>query len=274
MKIKNAKRWAPGGITPWAVAIAAIMMAFGIRYALQPVLHGHLPLLTFMIAALLVEFFAGLWPALLVTATGLVIGAYFFVPPFHTLAIPEGPDLVFIVYYLSINFLGIFLIESLQRAKYEARLLKEVALSRLDMLERSNAERLKAEKAAQRSEERFQSLASSMPDVWYMRRLDGNFEYVNDQFYQYTGLEPGSLEGGGWLKAIHPGDVEQVRAAWKRVAETGEGDFSGFRLRMADGSYRRFEGQLSCIEDKRGKIIRWAGASTEPQAPKASAAYS
>lgn len=274
MKIRNAKRWAPGGVTPWASAVAAIAIAFGTRYALQPLLHGHLPLLTFMIAALLTEYFAGLWPALLVAASGIVIGAYFFVPPFHTLAIPEAPDLVFIVYYFSITFLGIFLIESLQRAKYEARLLKEVALSRLDMLERSNAERSRAEKAAQRSEERFQSLAASMPDVWYMRRLDGNFEYVNDRFYEYTGLEPGSLEGGGWLKAIHPDDVEQVRTAWGRVAETGEDDFSGFRLRMADGTYRRFEGQLSCVEDKRGKIIRWAGASAEPQTPKASAVYS
>ena len=274
MKIKNTKRWAPGGVRPWALAVAAIMVAFGLRYVIHPVLQGHLPLLTFMIAALLVEFFAGLGPALLVVASGLVIGAYFFVPPFRTLAIPEGPDLFFLAYYFSINFLGIFLIESLQRARCEARLLKDVAQSRFEMLERSNAERSRAEKAAQRSNERFQSLASSMPHVWYMRRLDGNFEYVNDRFYEYTGLEPGSLEGGGWLKAIHPDDVGQVKAIWRRTAETGKDEFSGLRLRMADGSFRRFEGQLSCIEDKRGKIIRWAGVSAELQTPEASAVYS
>lgn len=250
------------------------MIAFGMRYALQPLLQRHLPLLTFMIAALLVEFFAGLWPALLVTASGLVIGAYFFVPPVHTLAIPEARDLIFIVYYLSITLLGIVLVESLQRAKYAVQLLNEVALSRLDMLERSHAERSRAEKAAQQSEERFQSLAASMPDVWYMRRLDGNFEYVNDQFYEYTGLAPGSLEGGGWLKVIHPDDAEQVKAAWQRVAETGEEMFSGFRLRMADGSYRRFEGQLSCNKNTRGRIIRWVGASAEAQAPKTATAAS
>lgn len=274
MKIRNAKRWAPGGAMPWVVAVGAIVLAFGVRYALHPLLQGHLPLLGFIIAALLVEFYAGLWPALLVTASGIVVGAYFFIPPYHTLAFPEARDLVFITYYFTISFLGIVLIESLQRAKYEARLLKEVAQSCLDMLERSNAERSRAEKAAQRSEARFQSFASSMPHVWYMRRLDGNFEYVNDQFYQYTGLEPGSLEGDGWRRAILPDDIEQVRTTWKRVAAMGAEDSSGFRLRMADGSYRRFEGQISCVTDQHGKIMRWIGAGAEPQAPQSIAVSS
>lgn len=96
-----------------------------------------------------------------------------------------------------------------------------------------------------------------------MRRLDGNFEYVNDEFYELTGLAPGSLEGGDWLQAIHPDDIDGVRAAWNRIIQSGADDASEFRLRMADGSYRRLAGRLTCIEDQRGKIIKWVGALAE-----------
>jgi len=54
-----------------------------------------------------------------------------------------------------------------------------------------------------------------------MCRLDGNFEYVGDRFYQYTGLVRGCLEGSGWMKAIAPDDVERMKTEWSRLAETG-----------------------------------------------------
>lgn len=266
MTIRNTKRWAPGGAGPYAVAVAAAAIAFAVRYGLHPVLQDRFAFLFFAIAALLIEFLAGLGPALLVVAVGLAVGGYFFVPPFDSFAVPEGFELVVIGFYLVATLTGIILIESLQRSRYEARLLQEVAQSRLEMLERSNRQRVLAEHAARESEDRFQALASGMPQIWYMRRLDGNFEYVNDQYYELTGLSPGSLEGNGWLQAIHPGDVERVKSEWTRIVATGEAHASGFRLRMADGSYRTFEGQLSCIEDPRGKIIKWAGASVGPRA--------
>ena len=265
MKIKNSVRWSSAGARSYAIAIAAIVIASGLRFALHPVLEADLPFLFFTIAGFLVAFLAGLWPALLVVASGFAIGTYFFVPPFNSIVIPETADLIFAIGYLSVSLLGIFLIESLQRAKYEARLLQQVAQSRLEILQRSNSERLRAEEATRQSEERFQTLASTLPHIWYMRRLDGNFEYVNDHFYQYTGLAPGSLQGNGWLKAIHPDDVERVKTAWSHVADTGQESTSGFRLRMADGAYHRFEGQVSRIEDKRGKIIKWVGMSAELQ---------
>jgi len=264
MTIRNTKRWAPGGASPYAFAIVAVVIAFTVRFALHPLLQGRFAFLFFTIAALLIEFYAGLGPALLVVAGGLVIGGYFFVPPFNSFDIPEGFDLVTIGLYLTIALVGIILIESLQRSRYEAQLLQEVAQSHLEMLERSESRRLRAEAAARKSEEKFHTLASGLPQIWYMRRLDGNFEYVNDRFYELTGLAPGSLEGSGWLKAIHPDDVERVKTEWSRIVETGEEHSSGFRLRMADGSYHYFAGRLSCIQDPRGKIIKWAGASAEP----------
>ncbi len=233
MKIRNVKRWAPRPLVSFAIGVAGGVIAFGVRFALHQLLQGHFAFVFFTVAALVVEYFAGLWPALFVVAGGLLLGSYFFVPPYNILLIPEPQDVVFIGGYLMASLVGITLIESLQRSRYEARLLKEVAQSRLEMLERSNAERLRAEQAARLSEERYQALvASSAPQLWYMRRLDGHFEYVNDRFYQYTGLAPGSLEENGWWKTIHPEDVERVQRQWNAVAQTGEGASCGFRLRM------------------------------------------
>jgi PAS domain S-box-containing protein len=269
MRNRNARRWAPGGIKPYAVAAAALAVASAIRFALHPILKDNLPFLTFTIAALLVEFYCGLAPALLVVAGGFLIGTYYFVPPYATFLAPEIWDLVYTVGYFAVVLLGIALIESLQRSRYEARMLREVAQSRLEMLERSHAGRRQAEAAAQRSEEQYLALASSMPHVWYMRRRDGNFEYVNDLFYELTGLAPGSLQGSGWLSVIHPDDAQAVRASWDRIAATGEECASGFRLRMADGTYRYFAGRLTCVQDKRGRIIKWEGFGSAQDSPQA-----
>src|ERR1700738_3683222 len=130
MRLRNSKRWAPGGVRPYVVAIFAVTIAFSVRYALRPVLGDNLPFVCFTIAALLTEFFVGLWPAVLVIVIGLLSGTYFFVAPFNSFELPEAQDLVFIGGYLSVTLLGIFLIEALQRAKYETRLIGDVAQSR------------------------------------------------------------------------------------------------------------------------------------------------
>ena len=169
MRLRNAKRWGPGGVRPYAVGVFAVTIAFTVRYALHPVLGDNLPFVCFTFAALLTEFFVGLGPALLVSALGLLSGTYFFVPPFNSFGLPEAQDLIFAGGYLSVTLLGIILIEALQRAKYQMRLIGDVAQSRLEMLERSDAGRTRAEARALQHEERFQSLASTLPHVWHIR---------------------------------------------------------------------------------------------------------
>lgn len=143
----------------------ALAAAAAIRFALHPVLNENLPFLTFTIAAFLVEFYCGLIPALLAMSGGFLIGTYFFVPPYGMFLMPEIWNLVYTVGYFAVVLLGITLIESLQRSRYEARLLREVARSRLEMLERSHALRVHAEDAARQSEIQYQALASGMPQV-------------------------------------------------------------------------------------------------------------
>ena len=258
--IRNARRWAPGGWRPWAGAGGAVALAFLARYQLHPLLGSQYPYLLFIIAALLVEFFFGLGPAIFAVIAGLLLATYFFVPPYNVFFPPEPLDLFFAAGYLIINGVAITLIEALQRSKYALSLMKDVLQSRLEMLERSNMEREYAERLAQESSERFRSLAASFPQILYMRRVGGEFEYLNEAFYRYTGLDAGLLGDIGWLEAVHPEDTERAGRACERVGESGEGETMQLRLRMADGRYEQFAGPLSRVEGTHGKDIKWVGS--------------
>jgi PAS domain S-box-containing protein len=272
MAIRNAKRWAPRSASVYLGVASGFLVAFGLRLVLHPVLEDHYPFVLFSMCALLVEFFAGLWPALTVTIAGFFLGLYFFVPPYDSFEIPTVEDAVYIFGYFVVALLGIGLIEWLQRTKYEARLLTDLAHSQLEMLKRSQDERSRAENAARESEQRYQELASRLEEVWYMRRVKGNFEYVNDRFYECTGLAPGSLEGSGWLRAVHPEDVEAVRQAEHEIVASGARKRCDLRLRMADGSYRGFEGVWSCVDDARGRSVKWSGVASSPPSAAETAA--
>jgi len=265
-RIRNARRWSLGGWRPYAGALATVSLAFLIRFELHPVLQSDYPFLLFTVTALLVEFFLGLGPALLVVFIGLLLGTYFFVQPYDSFMVPEPLDLFFVAGYLLITLLAIFLLEDLQRSKYALSLMKDVLQSRLEMLERSNTERMLAERAAQENSERFRSLGASFPQILYMRRVDGEFEYLNEQFYRYTGVAPGALGAAGWMLAVHPEDTAAVMAVSDRVGDSGVPETLKFRLRMADGSYERFSGPLTRLDGKHGKDIKWVGSVVKPRA--------
>lgn len=267
--VRNARRWARGGWQSYAGAVCAVGLAFFIRFQLHPLLKSDYPFLLFTVTALLVEFFLGLGPALFAVTGGLLLGTYFFVPPYNTLLVPELLDVLIVGGYLTVSLLAIALIEDLQRSKYAMSLMKDVLQSRLEMLERSNMEREFAERQAEESSERFRSLAASVPQILYMRRVGGEFDYLNEAFYRYTGLDAGLLGESGWLAAVHPEDTERVARACDRVGLSGDGETMQLRLRMADASYEQFVGPLSRIEGKHGKDLKWIGSLARSMPAKA-----
>ncbi|MEI6303147.1 MAG: DUF4118 domain-containing protein [Betaproteobacteria bacterium] len=268
-RIRNAKRWAPGGWRAYLSALALLSAAFAIRYGLHGLLQSQHAFTLFTASALLVAYYLGLGPALLVAFGGFFLGVYFFVPPYGTFQIPELRDITYVGGYLLICLLGISLIEGLQRSKYALILMRDVLLSRLEMLEHSNAARASFEQMAQKNSERFHSLATDYPHILYMRRVDGEFEYLNQHFYRCSGLAPDSLGPEGWLSAIHPEDIAAVVASCDRVAQSGIEEQMSLRLKTADGPYEQFGGPLSRIEGKHSKDIKWVGGYVFAQESRA-----
>ncbi len=120
-----------------------------------------------------------------------------------------------------------------------------------------------AEEALRATEERFRLMAETVPDILYTALPDGNIDYVNSRFYEYTGLPDGSALGMGWEAALHPDDVEQNRAAWRRAREAREAYRAEFRVRSARDTYRWFVSRARPNCDQAGNVVKWYGAATD-----------
>lgn len=265
MQIKNAKRWAPSGLIGYFAALGAVAFAFLIRYELQAQLGSLLPFASFAIVVLLVQTRYGSWPSTFALALSIPIGLYFFIPPYETFDIfaADLSDILAVLGYAVTMGLAIFIIESLQRTRYEARLLAEVSRTRYEVLLRSESERQSAVTQARQSRDHFRTFANSVGEVVYMKRVGGGFEYVSDVLTKFSGVPTDSLIGGNWLTVMHPEDAASIEEQIAQITESRQSTLSEFRLRMANGLYIVFEGKMSAMEDERGLTLRWTGGPLE-----------
>ncbi|MEO8383838.1 MAG: PAS domain-containing protein [Betaproteobacteria bacterium] len=261
MLIKNAKRWAPQGMRGYVVALTAFFVAFLLRYATHSVLDDAIPFLMFLVGALLVQYRYGLGPSILIALLGIPTGFFFFVKPYNSVSY-AGADLsdIFVtIGYLVAFAVGIGLIELLQRARYESKLLAEVARTRYEVLLRSESERQSAVAQARETREHFRTFTASVGEVLYMRRVGGGFEYVHPLLAQITGRNVEDLMGGRWVEAMYPEDALLIQEQIALVADSRQPTLSEFRLLGTDGKLVALEGRLSAMEDERGVVVRWTG---------------
>ena len=62
----------------------------------------------------------------------------------------------------------------------------------------------RGEEALRESEERFRTLAETVPNIIFTHRPDGFSDYTNPRFYEFTGLPPGAADGFGSKQSLHP----------------------------------------------------------------------
>ena len=71
----------PPPLQRYSVAVAAVAIAFAIRYGIYGTLDNRLPFAFFTSATLIAAWYGGLGPGLLAALAGLVLGDIFFLPP-------------------------------------------------------------------------------------------------------------------------------------------------------------------------------------------------
>jgi PAS domain S-box-containing protein len=115
------------------------------------------------------------------------------------------------------------------------------------------------------SEERYRSLADAMPQIVWSAHADGQLDYFNRRWFEYTGFtEEESLAGEGWQHALHPEDVEPCLKRWHASLRTGQEYKIEYRFRRAsDGTYRWHLGRALPMRDHDGRIVKWFGAATD-----------
>lgn len=134
-----------------------------------------------------------------------------------------------------------------------------VALDNARLFEIARQER--AEAAA--SERRFRFVTESVPQIIWVTAPNGDHEYFNQRWYDFTGESPEESLGQGWVNPLHPDDRERARIRWQHSLETGEPYEIEYRFRGQDGDYHWFLGRALPQRDENGDILRWFGTCTD-----------
>jgi serine/threonine-protein kinase len=120
-----------------------------------------------------------------------------------------------------------------------------------------------AREALRASEEQYRSLADLIPGVVWTARADGWIDYANRFWFDFTGMTMEQTQGAGWTAVLHPDDIERVSRVWSQALETGELVEIDYRLKRADGVYRRFLARGKPLRDREGRVVKWFGMLTE-----------
>ena len=108
------------------------------------------------------------------------------------------------------------------------------------------------------SEERFRSLAQTLPQMVWVTDEKGNAEFASLRWKEYSGIEPGGEKE--WKAIVHPEDYDNINNAWVHSLTTGDIYIFDVRLKNKDGQYRWHTVKGEPVLDKENKIIKWVGA--------------
>ena len=98
--------------------------------------------------------------------------------------------------------------------------------------------RVRAEEALRESERRFRSMADTAPVFIWIAGADGQCEFVNKAWLDFSGRTIQQELGGGWREGLHPEDRERGLADFTGAIAGRESFRAEFRMRRADGQYR------------------------------------
>jgi len=117
---------------------------------------------------------------------------------------------------------------------------------------------------ADESKKQFRFMADAMPQIVWTAQPDGNIDYYNRNWYEYTGMTFEQTKIWGWKPALHPDDSRNSVERWINSFTTGENFEVEHRLRRAaDGAYRWHLTLARPMRNEAGEIIMWVGTCAD-----------
>ncbi|HTZ38968.1 MAG TPA: PAS domain-containing protein, partial [Syntrophales bacterium] len=121
---------------------------------------------------------------------------------------------------------------------------------------RLRLENRKAQEALSESEKRFRELSDAMPQLVWTAEPDGRVDYFNRRITEFK-------YDRGATPVIHPEDLPLTVKTWQRGLNSGRDYEIEHRMQRADGSFRWFLSRAVPIRDKKNRVIKWYGTSTD-----------
>ena len=118
--------------------------------------------------------------------------------------------------------------------------------------------------ALRKTEGSVRRLLDAIPQLVWTNDADGNTNYFNRRWYDYTGLNSKRSAALIWQALIHPDDAPVSKKRWHRALNTGEVFECEYRLRNAAGEYHWFIGRTVPLRDK-NRLVAWVGSATDIQ---------
>jgi PAS domain S-box-containing protein len=106
-------------------------------------------------------------------------------------------------------------------------------------------------------------VVDALPGLVWTALSDGHFDFVNQRWCEYTGLNHGDSYGLGWQTAVHSEDLPALLERWKSILNSGEPGEIEARFRRFDGEYRCFLIRAVPTHDGRGNVTRWYGINID-----------
>ncbi|WP_414901846.1 putative bifunctional diguanylate cyclase/phosphodiesterase [Sphingomonas flavalba] len=98
------------------------------------------------------------------------------------------------------------------------------------------------------------------PQLPWLAEQDKGVTAVTERYLKLVGLkEEEALGFLGWMKVIHPEDLEKMQATVGRAMMLGEATDVRLRFRVASGEYRWMRSQCFPLRDESGTVLQWYG---------------
>lgn len=133
-----------------------------------------------------------------------------------------------------------------------------------EQLQQEILERQRILEILRQSEERYRYLAEAIPQLVWTTNPNGECNFFNQNWCEYTGLTLEQSLGSGWLAALHPDDIQNADEVWSNAVKNSTIYNNEYRFKRAsDGCYRWQLARGLPLKDEQGIVVKWFGTCTD-----------